>query len=78
MRRQEQGSRVRKTVAVSHGGQITVPIERGGVVCMEDHSGEIINPMVAMNVEMYPDTQIAEWDEQDRLDDADRVRYMAG
>jgi antitoxin PrlF len=81
---------MRQTVLVSNRGQLTLPsdlrkrfgIDKGGVVVLEERDNELVlKPAVVLEIEMYSDRQIAEWDAEDRLDPADRVavgRRLAG
>ena len=73
---------MRQTVLVSSRGQLTLPsdlrkrfgIDKGGVVVLEERDNELVlKPAVVLEIEMYSDSQIAEWDAEDRLDPADRV-----
>ena len=44
---------------------------------MEYRGNEIVlKPGVVLEVEIYPDRQIAEWDAADRLDDDERERIV--
>jgi antitoxin PrlF len=72
---------MRQTVIVSSRGQITLPmslrkrlgIRDGGAVILEERDNElVIKPAMVMEVEMYTDAQVAEWDKADRLDDGER------
>ncbi len=74
-----------QTLIVSDRGQITLPaatrkrlgIKGGDVVIMEYRGNEIVlKPGVVLEVEIYADRQIAEWDAADRLDDDERERIV--
>jgi antitoxin PrlF len=74
-----------ETVVVSNRGQITLPanlrkkfgIQQGGLVIIEDRAGEIIlKPAVAMEIELYSDAQIVEWDREDQLDSTEQAAIM--
>lgn len=73
------------TLIVSNRGQITLPaatrkrlgIKGGDVVVLEDRDNEIVlKPAVVLEIELYTDAQIAEWDAADRLDDDERRRIV--
>ncbi len=72
---------MRQTVIVSNRGQITLPmslrkrlgIRDGGAVILEERDNELIlKPAMVLEVEMYTEAQVAEWDKADRLDDGER------
>ena len=74
-----------ETLIVSSRGQITLPaatrkrlgIEGGDVVILEDRGNEIVlKPGVVLEVEIYSDEQVTEWDAADRLDDGERERIV--
>ena len=73
------------TLIVSNRGQITLPaatrnrfgIKGGDVVVLEDRGNEIVlKPGIVLQVDVYSDEQIAEWDAADRLDDDERKRIV--
>ena len=79
----QTGSEVAETLIVSNRGQITLPaatrkrlgIKGGDVVIMEYRGNELVlKPGVVLEVEIYSDEQIAQWDAADRLDDEERER----
>ncbi len=81
----QTGLEVSETLIVSNRGQITLPattrkrlgIKGGDVVIMEHRGNEIVlKPGVVLEVEIYSDEQIAEWDTADQLDDAERERIV--
>jgi len=50
-------------------------IKGGDVVILEDRGNEIVlKPGVVLEIELYMDEQIAKWDLEDRLEDAERKR----
>lgn len=72
---------MRQTLVVSNRGQLTLPanlrkrfgIKDGGVVILEERGNELVlKPAMVLEVEMYTDDQISEWDQADRLDEAER------
>jgi len=72
---------MRETVIVSSRGQITLPADMrkqigivpGSAVIIEDRDGELtLKPAAVLEVEMYPDRQIAEWDREDALSTKER------
>jgi len=73
---------VRETVIVSERGQLTLPaalrrrlgILRGGPVLLEEKDGQmVLKPAMVVEIEMYSDAQIAEWDRSDTLTTAARA-----
>ena len=73
------------TLIVSNRGQITLPvatrkrlgIKGGDVVILEDRGNEIVlKPGVVLEVDLYTDAQIAEWNAADRLDEDERQRIV--
>jgi len=67
---------VRETVIVSERGQLTLPaalrrrlgILRGGPLLLEEKDGQmVLKPAMVVEIEMYSDNQIAEWDRSDIL-----------
>lgn len=73
------------TLIVSNRGQITLPastrkrlgIKSGDVMILEDRGNEIVlKPGVLLEVELYSDAQIAEWNAADSLDDEERNRIV--
>jgi AbrB family looped-hinge helix DNA binding protein len=77
---------MRQTLIVSSRGQITLPadirkqfgIKSGAPVIIEDRNGELVlKPAVVVEVEMYSTEQIAEWDRQDQLNEAERKAVLA-
>ena len=73
------------TLIVSNRGQITLPastrkrlgIKSGDVMILEDRGNEIVlKPGVVLEVELYSDAQIAEWNAADSLDDEERNRIV--
>ena len=73
----------RSTVVVSARGQITLPaelrrrlgIKEGGVVTLEERNGELVlRPAAVVELTMYSDEDVARWDAEDKLSDAERRR----
>jgi antitoxin PrlF len=76
---------MQQTVLVSNRGQLTLPaafrkrfgLQCGGAVILEEHNNElIIKPAAVLEIEMYADSQIAQWDAEDRLDDNERSAIL--
>lgn len=76
---------MRENLTVSGRGQITLPagmrkrlgIEEGGIVIAEERDCEIVlRPAAVLEIETYSDAEIARWDAEDRLDDAERKAIM--
>ncbi|WP_462330655.1 AbrB/MazE/SpoVT family DNA-binding domain-containing protein, partial [Thiohalocapsa halophila] len=74
-----------ETLIVSSRGQITLPatlrkrlgIAPGDVLIVEDRGGGLVfKPAAVLPVEVYDDEQIAVWDQDDALDDAERARIL--
>lgn len=77
---------MRQTLIVSSRGQITLPaevrkqfgIKSGEPVIIEERNGELVlKPATVLEVEIYSPKQIAEWDRDDQLDEAERKRIVA-
>jgi len=73
------------TLVVSNRGQVTLPaamrkrlgIQGGDVVILEDRGSEIVlKPGVVLELDLYDDEQIAQWDADDRLEDDERKRIV--
>lgn len=73
----------KSTVIVSPRGQITLPaelrhrlgIKEGGVVTLEERDGSLIlRPAAVVELTMYSNEDIARWDAEDLLSDAERRR----
>lgn len=76
---------MRQTLIVSNRGQLTLPaslrkrfgIKDGGVIILEERDNELVlKPAMVLEVEMYTNAQVSEWDEADRLDAAERQRVL--
>lgn len=76
---------MRQTLIVSTRGQITLPadirkqfgIKSGEPVIIEDRNGELVlKPATVLAIEMYSPEQVAEWDQQDQLRDAQRKAVL--
>lgn len=70
---------------ISNRGQITLPasvrkrfgIKRGGVLLLEERDGELIlKPATVMELDMYTDNEISEWDNADKLTKGERKRIL--
>ena len=73
------------TLVVSDRGQVTLPaamrrrfgIKGGDVVILEDRGSEIVlKPGVVLELDLYDDAQIAQWNADDRLGDEERKRIV--
>ena len=76
---------LREVLTVSSRGQITLPaemrrhlgIEPGGAVIVEDCGGELrLKPAAVLEVELYSDEDIAEWDQADALSDQELQQIL--
>ena len=76
---------LREVLTVSSRGQITLPaemrrhlgIEPGGAVIVEYCGGELrLKPAAVLEVELYSDEDIAEWDQADALSDQERQQIL--
>ncbi|MYD95867.1 MAG: AbrB/MazE/SpoVT family DNA-binding domain-containing protein [Gammaproteobacteria bacterium] len=85
MSQRSMGNHTMKTLVVSNRGQVTLPaamrkrlgIKGGDVVIVEDRGNEIVlKPGVVLELELYTDAQIAQWDDDDKLDDGERKRIV--
>jgi antitoxin PrlF len=80
---------VTETVVVSSRGQVTIPadmrkrlgVEPGGVMTIQEGAGGLVlRPALVLEVEMetFSEADIAQWDREDRLDETERARILAG
>lgn len=76
---------MRESLTVSGRGQITLPanmrkrlgIEAGGVLIAEEREGDIVlRPAAVLEIETYSDADIARWDAEDRMDEAERTAIL--
>ena len=76
---------MKETVLVSNRGQITLPvalrkrlgIKAGDVVILEEQGNQVVlKPGIVLEVELYSDEQIAQWDAEDKLSEAERDRLL--
>ncbi|MBK5273654.1 MAG: AbrB/MazE/SpoVT family DNA-binding domain-containing protein [Desulfuromonadales bacterium] len=76
---------MQQTILVSNRGQLTLPaglrkrfgLLRGGAVILEEHNNElVIKPAAVLEIEMYADSQISQWDAEDILDDTQRAAVL--
>ncbi len=67
---------MKEIIIVSSRGQVTLPavlrkrvgIKEGSAVIIEDRGNELVlKPAAVLEIDMYSDRQIAEWDTADRL-----------
>ncbi len=77
---------MRETLIVSNRGQITLPAEMrkhlgiapGSALIIEVRGGELsLKPAAVLEVETYPDDQIAQWDREDALTPEARQAILA-
>lgn len=77
---------MQQTLIVSNRGQLTLPsnlrkrlgIRQGGAVILEERNNElVIKPAAVLEIEMYTDAQIAEWEAEDRLPPEERSSVLA-
>ena len=71
------------TLIVSERGQITLPaairkrlgLKGGGALILEERNSELVlKPAAVMEVEIYDDEQIAQWDKDDQLSGTERYQ----
>lgn len=76
---------LREVLTVSSRGQITLPaemrrhlgIEPGGAVIVEDFGGELrLKPAAVLEVELFSDEAISQWDQADALTDQERQQIL--
>ena len=74
-----------ETLVVSNRGQLTLPatlrkrlgIKGGDVMILEDRGDEIVlKPGVVVEIQLYSDEQIAQWDAEDTLTGQERARIL--
>ena len=73
------------TLIVSERGQITLPssirkkygIKGGSALILEERDNELrLKPAAIMEIDIYSDSRIAEWDQADQLTDKERERII--
>jgi len=73
------------TLIVSERGQITLPssirkkygIKGGSALILEELNNELrLKPAAIVEMDIYTDNRIAEWDEADQLADQERARII--
>ena len=73
------------TLIVSERGQITLPasirkrygIKGGSALIIEERNNELLlKPAAVMELDIYSDSQIADWDKADQLSDSERERII--
>jgi AbrB family looped-hinge helix DNA binding protein len=76
---------MRASLTVSSRGQITLPanirkrmgIVAGGVVILEEREDEIaLRPAAVLEIETYGDVDIARWNAEDHLEEAERMNIL--
>ena len=76
---------MRQTLIVSKRGQLTLPtalrkrfgIKDGGPIILEEQDNALtLKPAMVLEVEMYTDSQISEWDKADQIEDAEKNRVL--
>jgi AbrB family looped-hinge helix DNA binding protein len=76
---------MRENVVVSSRGQITLPvkmrqrlgIQPGSVITVEVKNGELVlHPAAVVEIAVYSDEQIAQWNREDRLDETERTAIL--
>lgn len=68
----------RGEVTLSTAPRERLGIKGGCVVVVEDRGSEIVSKLgVVLELDLYEDDQIAQWDAQDRLEDEERQRFAA-
>jgi antitoxin PrlF len=76
---------VKQTLIVLRRGQLTLPanlrkrlgIKEGGAVILEERDHELVlKPAMVLEVQMYSDSEVAEWDEADRLEETERQAVL--
>ena len=74
-----------ETLVISSRGQITLPatlrkrlgIKGGDVMILEDRGHEIVlKPGAVVEIQLYSDEQIAQWDAEDALSGHERARIL--
>ena len=77
---------MREHLIVSGRGQITLPasvrkrlgIQAGDVLILDERKGEVVlRPAAVVELEVYTDQQITEWEEEDRLRPGEREKIRA-
>jgi len=72
---------MRQNLLVSSRGQITLPssvrkrlgIQSGGIVILEERDNVVVlRPAAVVEIETFPDEEIAQWDKEDRFEPAER------
>jgi len=73
------------TLIVSERGQITLPssirkkygIKGGSALILEERNNELrLKPAAIVEMDIYTDSRVAEWDEADQLADKERARII--
>jgi AbrB family looped-hinge helix DNA binding protein len=76
---------MRTSLTISSRGQITLPadirkrmgIVAGGVVILEEREDEVaLRPAAVLEIETYGDVDIARWNAEDHLEEAERMNIL--
>ncbi|MBW6487141.1 MAG: AbrB/MazE/SpoVT family DNA-binding domain-containing protein [Syntrophobacterales bacterium] len=76
---------MRASLTVSSRGQITLPtdirkrmgIVAGGVVILEEREDEVaLRPAAVLEIETYSDADVARWNAEDHLEEAERLNIL--
>lgn len=76
---------MRENLIVSSRGQITLPVKMrtrlgikpGSVVTIEEQNGTLVlRPAAVVEIEFYSEEQIAQWNEDDKLADVERLSIL--
>mgnify|MGYP001178122813 CR=1 FL=1 len=76
---------MRESLTVSSRGQITLPADirkrlgvvAGGVVILEERVDEVaLRPAAVLEIETYGDVDIAHWNAEDHLEEAERLNIL--
>lgn len=76
---------MRENLVVSSRGQITLPVKvrqqlgitPGSVVTIEVQNGKLVlHPAAVVEIEIYSDEQIDQWDREDALTNAERLSIL--
>ncbi|MCK9365476.1 MAG: AbrB/MazE/SpoVT family DNA-binding domain-containing protein [Syntrophales bacterium] len=76
---------MRASLTVSSRGQITLPTDirkrmgiiAGGVVILEEREDEVVlRPAAVLEIETYSDADVARWNAEDHLEEAERLNIL--
>lgn len=77
---------MKENIVVSNRGQITLPAEvrerlgirPGSVVILEEQEGGVmVRPAAVVEIDVYSNEQIAQWDAEDKLSEEERQALYA-